>query len=85
MEVMEDNAEFEARFGSRKINYCGILIIGRSAFLRKGNHDEANRLRWRLENAVVNSKQISCYTYDEFYETIKGKTLLLKSMKTRSL
>ena len=78
---MEDNAEFESRFGSRKINFQGILIIGRSAFLRKGNHDEYNRLLWRMNNVVVNSKRIFCYTFDELYEKLKEKIDILKTMK----
>ena len=79
---MQDNAEFEVRFGSRKINYCGILIVGRSAHLRRGNHDERNRLLWRQNHVVVNSKQILCLTFDELYEKLKDKANVLRTMKT---
>jgi hypothetical protein len=78
---MEDNTEFEARFGSRKINYQGILIVGRSEYLRKGNHDEYNRLFWRSNEVIVNSKRIYCYTYDELYEKLKARVAILKTMK----
>lgn len=79
---MEDNAEYEARFGYRKINYQGVLIVGRSEFLRKGNHDEYNRLFWRSNEVIVNSKRIYCYTYDELYEKLKARVTILKTMKT---
>ena len=78
---MQDNAEYEARFGCRKINYHGILIVGRSSFLRKGNHDEFNRLTWRKNQVIINSKRILCYTYDELYEELKRKVDSLKTMK----
>ncbi len=69
LDNMQDNADFEARFGNRKIDYEGVLIIGRKSFLRS-EYDELNRLRWHITHVIINSKKISIITFDELYEAL---------------
>jgi hypothetical protein len=58
----EKSDEFEARFGSRSIDYTGVLLIGRSQYL---SAEERMRLDWRKTHVVVDSKRIVCVTYDD--------------------
>lgn len=57
----------QARFGKRAIDFTGVLIVGRNQHMDEG---EQLRLAWRREHVVVNSKHISCWTYDELYEIL---------------
>lgn len=65
--MSERTDDFENRFGSRRIDYVGMLIIGR-------NHDleprEKKRLIWRQEHLVLNSKHIYCLTFDDLYNDL---------------
>jgi hypothetical protein len=69
LDKMQDNVEYEARFGDRNIRYEGALIIGRKSFLRF-EHDEPNRLEWHISHVIVNSKKILILTLDELYELL---------------
>jgi hypothetical protein len=60
-------AEFAARFGDRIIKALGLLVIGRSEVL--GPREE-QRLRWRQEFVLVNSKQIYCKAFDKLCEDL---------------
>jgi hypothetical protein len=62
-----NTTEFEAKFGSRTIKHCGLLVIGRDQAL---GPREAQRLRWRQEFVLVNSKQIHCKTFDQLCEEL---------------
>jgi hypothetical protein len=59
--------EFEAKFGSRTIRHLGILAIGRTAHLGKR---EEQRLRWRQEFVLLNSKPIHCKTFDQLRDDV---------------
>jgi hypothetical protein len=59
--------EFEDKFGSRTIRHLGILVIGRREHLGKR---EEQRLRWRQEFVLLNSKQIHCKTFDDLCDDI---------------
>ncbi|HYT92667.1 MAG TPA: Shedu immune nuclease family protein [Gemmataceae bacterium] len=59
--------DFEAKFGSRTIRHLGILVIGRTADL---GTREAQRLRWRQEHLLLNSKQIHCKTFDQLRDDL---------------
>lgn len=67
LDDLERTDDFENRFGSRRIDYVGMLIIGR-------NHDleprEKKRLIWRQEHLVLNSKHIYCLTFDDLYNDL---------------
>jgi Domain of unknown function (DUF4263) len=58
---------FENKFGSRTIRHLGILVIGRTEHLAIR---EEQRLRWRQEFVLLNSKQIHCKTFDHLRDDI---------------
>ena len=58
---------FEDKFGNRTIRHLGILVIGRSEHL---GIQEKQRLRWRQEFVLLNSKQIYCKTFDQLRDDI---------------
>jgi hypothetical protein len=62
--------EFEDKFGSRTIRHLGILVIGRTEHLGKR---EEQRLRWRQEYVLLNSRQIHCKTFDQLLEDLLGR------------
>lgn len=59
--------DFEEKFGSRTIRHLGILVIGRTEHL--GIREE-QRLRWRQEYVLLNSRQIHCKTFDRLCDDI---------------
>jgi hypothetical protein len=62
-------SQMTKRFNSPKINYYGILIIGRSTFL---SDTEKKRLTWRRRHFVVNSQHILIYTFDQLLLFLKN-------------
>ena len=54
--------QIEERFGVSKIDFHGILVVGRNHFLRES--DDFDRLNWRSNNVIVNSKRVRVVTYD---------------------
>ncbi len=65
---MTNTAGMEARFGKRAIDYTGVLVVGRDQYMDVG---EQERLRWRREHVIVNSKRIVCVTYDQLLEDLE--------------
>lgn len=63
----EKSDEFENRFGSRSIDYAGVLVVGRNRYLEPG---ERLRLDWRKTHVVVDSKRIICVTYDDLVDDL---------------
>ena len=61
---LEYTREFVSRFGREFTGYEGILIVGRLEGLAQRERD---RLRWRRDRLMVNSKHIHCVTFDELY------------------
>jgi hypothetical protein len=62
--------DFEAKFGTRTVRHLGILVIGRTEHLGKR---EEQRLRWRQEFVLLNSKQILCKTFDNLRDDILAR------------
>lgn len=61
--------QYETAFGHHSIKYDGILIVGRSHFLNE-KYDETQRLSWRMNHTIINSKRVLCYTYDELCQSL---------------
>lgn len=61
---------FQQVFGSQTIKHLGLLVIGRNEAL---GPRETQRLRWRQEFVLVNSKQIHCKTFDQLCEDLLDK------------
>jgi Domain of unknown function (DUF4263) len=68
LQDMTNSAAMEARFGKRAIDYAGVLVVGRNQHSDVGEHE---RLRWRREHVIVNSKRIVCVTYDQLLEDLE--------------
>lgn len=60
--------DLRERFDSDRINYYGILIIGRSHFLTE---TEINRYKWRQRHVIVDSKFIFILTFDELLRMLQ--------------
>lgn len=67
LDIQRETRDFEYRFGHRSIDYMGLLIIGRNSYLSPKNKD---RLNWRRQKTLVNSKHINCVTFDELYQML---------------
>jgi hypothetical protein len=62
-------SQITKRFNTAKINYYGVLIIGRSTFL---SETEKKRLTWQRRHFVVNSQHILIYTFDQLLLFLKN-------------
>ncbi|MBD2459341.1 DUF4263 domain-containing protein [Nostoc sp. FACHB-87] len=60
-------------FGSENIEFYGILVIGRDAFISP--IDKA-RLTWRLNKVLVDSRKIICITFDQLARDIRDRLSL---------
>jgi hypothetical protein len=56
------STDFLHRFGPAHPRLMGMLVLGRDAFL---GARERQRLAWRMERVLVDSKHITCVTYDQ--------------------
>ena len=70
LDDMRSTSGFADRFGRRDILYYGMLVIGRSSTL---DARQSNRLRWRLEKVLVDSKHVYCVTFDELYQDLHSR------------
>ena len=61
--------QLEQRFDASKIDFHGVLIIGRNHFIQQPNL--RNRLKWRSKNVVVDSKRVLVFTYDDLLNLLK--------------
>jgi hypothetical protein len=75
LDGLQNTDDLEERFGKNKIEYEGILIIGRDQFL---DISLKKRLDWRARKTVVNSKHFYCYTFDELYNVLDSKIKMLR-------
>ncbi|MER1410709.1 DUF4263 domain-containing protein [Klebsiella pneumoniae] len=66
-----------SEFGRPSIRYFGALVIGRSFFLNKSDCKE--RFDNRVQKSLIDSKHITCYTYDELYETMADQFEILSA------
>jgi hypothetical protein len=64
-----NSISMQSEFGSFSIKYYGALIIGRDCFLSKSDCRE--RFTRRVDKTLVDSKYISCYTFDGLYEAME--------------
>lgn len=59
---LDRSPDFETRFGRHTINFEAVLVVGRDQHLRAG---EPGRLEWRTSYVTVNSKKVTCLTFDQ--------------------
>jgi Shedu protein SduA, C-terminal len=70
LDDMRRSDDLISRFGSRSINYSGVLVIGRNQYLKPG---EAERLAWRRANVVVASQRVQFQTFDQLAEKLETR------------
>ena len=80
LENLQNTLDMNERFGSYQIHYEGLLIIGRDQFVSDA---EMKRLKWRVNNTVINSKHIYCYTYDQLYYFFDKRLSYLKFLSSQ--
>jgi hypothetical protein len=74
--------QFKSFFGTDLADYCGLLVIGRSAFLTT---DQQHRLRWRSQNTLVNGRPVWIITFDELFDMLEDRVeLFANSVPKRS-
>jgi hypothetical protein len=64
----ERTIEFGRLFLRETPTITGLLVIGRD--FREGEAELRERLRWRMEYSVINSRKIYVSTYDELYRAL---------------
>jgi Domain of unknown function (DUF4263) len=60
--------------GAKSIRYEGLLVIGRTRQLQPLERD---RLSWRRDRVVVDSKHIYCVTFDELHDRLRDMLKLM--------
>ncbi|HEY9800940.1 MAG TPA: Shedu immune nuclease family protein [Leptolyngbyaceae cyanobacterium] len=68
---------YRSIFGNENIEFSGILVIGRDAFI--SNIDKA-RLAWRLNKVLVDSRKVICITFDQLARDIRDRLSLYPLM-----
>lgn len=61
---------FRDRFGSNNARFTGMLVLGRSCFVKDR---ERRRLAWRAEKVIIDSNAITCMTFDDLYGFLQDK------------
>jgi hypothetical protein len=79
LSVNNQTQNMKAEFGAYKISYSGALIIGRKKSLSRGDCNE--RFEQRVEKSLIDSKHITCYTFDDLYEAMEDQFVILSSFK----
>ena len=77
IEGMQNSDDMEERFGQNKINYEGILVVGRSKFLTPATK---KRLDWRSKYVLINSRSVLYYTFDDLFEVLNYKLQFVKNL-----
>ena len=67
---------FRDFFGTDLADYCGLLVIGRDAFLTDAMQA---RLRWRSQNTLIGGRPISIITFDQLLRNFRGRVELYAS------
>ena len=70
LQDMSSTKEFVHRFGTGYIKYEGMLVVGRDQFL---DTRAQQRLAWRQDRLLVDSKRIYILTYDELLRQLQYK------------
>lgn len=75
----EKSDTFEDRFGSRRIRYEMLLVIGRSQYLTP---QDLRRIEWRVDNVQVDGHRIYVSTYDDLLEDLSYRFEVLQSQSS---
>jgi len=64
---MRSTADFQNTFGIRRATFEGLIIIGKDMNLEP---QEIDRLKWRMDETKINSKSISCLSFNQLSDEI---------------
>lgn len=64
LDDFKNTGGFEKMFGRGHINFSGLLVIGRNAGL---DDTQRRRLKWRTDKVLIDSRAITCITFDDLY------------------
>lgn len=62
LEDMRSTGNFQNKFGSRNASFQGLIVIGKDMNLES---QENERLQWRMEKVMVDSKAINYVSFNE--------------------
>jgi hypothetical protein len=65
---IRQTVDYESRFGTRQIRAHGLVVVGRSMNM---SVREKDRLRWRQDSVVCDSKHIEVITYDDLVDDLE--------------
>lgn len=65
LEDMRSTADFHNTFGNRRVEFEGIIILGKDVVLTTGEED---RLKWRMDRTRIDSNKVSIVTFDEYLD-----------------
>lgn len=77
LSVHNQTQSMKSEFGSYQITYSGALIVGRRDSLNRGDCSE--RFEQRVSKSLIDSKHITCYTFDDLYEAMEDQFAILSS------
>ena len=69
--------DFDDTFGKGAQAFTTLLIAGRDQYL---DGPMQNRLKWRRENVVIDSKKILIYTYDQLLGALETKVSSFRAL-----
>jgi hypothetical protein len=67
----------EEHFGHSKIEYSGLLVIGRDKFIKEAGCE--SRLSWRKEKLMINNNPVHCITFDQLYLELEEKLFTIQA------
>ena len=62
-------SRIEEHFGSSKMEYVGVLVLGRDCFLEQAGLMQ--RFEWRRRYTIINSQRLLCFTFDELARELR--------------
>lgn len=68
LDDVKRTTQFETLFG-RGAEYYGLLVVGRSNTFEG---EEEERLKWRLEKVIVDSRKVFCVTFDDLCDDLEN-------------
>lgn len=67
LEDMRSTSDFQIAFGRRDAKFQGLIIAGKRMNL---GAQELSRLRWRTDKVMVDSKAVSCVSFDALQDDL---------------
>ncbi len=77
IESQQNTPQFETQFGKRSIQAAGLLVIGRDSAIV--GHSERHRFEWWRDHVIVDSRGITCRTYDELARDLRDRLSIARA------